>query len=207
MVANKLKLNEDKTEVIKFEGGSRGNRSTFEEIRVCGSVLKICKRSVRNLGVHFDSELNMKTHITKVIQSCNFYLKSISKIRSLLDFNTCKMMIVSYVLSRIDYCNSLLAGCNKADINRLQKLQNKAARLVTLTRNTEHITPILMELHWLPVCERINFKINVTTYKSLNDMSPEYLQELISLYQPTRVLRSSDALLINDKLCKTKFSL
>jgi len=57
----------------------------------------------------------------------------------------------------------------------LQRIQNSAARIVTNTRKYDHITPILQKLHWLPVRQRIHFKILLITYKSINDMAPEYL--------------------------------
>ena len=162
---------------------------------------------IRNLGVYFDSELTMQSHITKVIQCCNFHLKSISKIRLMLDTETTKLLVCSLILSRIDYCNALLAGCPNYVIDRLQKIQNKAARLVTLTKTREHITPVLCSLHWLPVKYRIDFKILCYAFKCLNNLSPVYLNELVEMYQPCRTLRSSSALLMKECMHSSNFSL
>ena len=99
--------------------------------------------------------------------------------------------IHAFVTSRIDYCNSLLYGISDYNINRLQRIQNSAARIVTNTRKYDHITPILQKLHWLPARQRIHFKISLITYKSINDMAPEYLGELVSIRKSSRKLRST----------------
>ena len=95
-------------------------------------MIHISGEIIRNLGVHLDDKLTMNTHVTKTIQSCNFQLKSIASIRPMLDIEVTKLLVSSLILSRIDYCNALLYGCPKHTTGRLQKIQNKAARLVTL---------------------------------------------------------------------------
>ena len=110
----------------------------------------------------------------------------------MLDQKTTERLIYAFVTSRLDYCSSLLFGLNDCLLFRLQLIQNSAMRLVTLSRKFDHITPILADFHWLPVSERIKFKIVLTTFKILNEQAPAYLAELVSLYQPSRVLRSSD---------------
>ena len=102
------------------------------------------------------------------------------------------------VTSRLDNCNAVLFGLPDYLIKRLQYVLNAAARLVSLTNEYDHITPVMMQLHWLPVKERINFKILLTiaTFKALHGINPLYLRELISPYQPRRALRSSDQLLL-----------
>ena len=106
-------------------------------------------------------------------------------------FKNCETLIHAFVTSKLDYCNSLLSGLSQNQIQRLQYVQNSAARLLTGTRKYNSITPILRELHWLPVAERIHFKILLLTFKSLNGMAPFYLNELLSPYIPSRTLRSS----------------
>ena len=100
------------------------------------------------------------------------------------------------VHSKLDYCNSLAYGLPKYLLQKLQFVQNAAARLITGIRKHDHITPILMDLHWLPVNERIQFKILLLTFKSLNGLAPVYIDEMIQCYVPNRKLRSSSAFLL-----------
>ena len=94
-------------------------------------------------------------------------------------------------MSWIDYCNSLLAGVPDEQLQQLQRVQNIAAKIITKKLKHDHVTPILKELHWLPVKERITYKICLTCYKCLHDLSPNYSQQLLTLYVPPRMLRSS----------------
>ena len=152
--------------------------------------------SVRNLGVYFDSDLSMKTHVIKVCQSAHYHLRNIGKVRKLLNTNTSKILIHSLVISRIDYCNSLLLGLPNITIQRLQKMQNRAARIITLAPVKDHIHPTLKCLHWLPVREMINFKVACLVFKCLHNMAPSNLSELIKIYVPSRSLRSKHELLL-----------
>ena len=99
----------------------------------------------------------------------------------------------SLVTSRLDYGNALLSGASNGTISRLQRVQNTAARLITRAKKCDHITPVLIRLHWLPVAYRVQYKLLLYTYKALHGLAPPYLQELVSPYQPTRTLRSDSA--------------
>ena len=105
--------------------------------------------------------------------------------------------MTAFVISRLDYCNSILYGLPKLEHEKLQRARNIAARLITGTSRKDHITPLLENLHWLPVRSRIVFKILHLTYTMpLNGQSPTYLTSLINCYKPVRSLRSSDRLLL-----------
>ena len=126
------------------------------------------------------------------------HIKTIGKIRHLLPQKTTEQLTHAFVTSRIDSCNSLRYGLPAALIHKLQRLQNTAARLVTRTRKYCHISPVLRELHWLPVEQRVVFKILLLTYRALHGMAPVYLQDLLVPYTPTRTVRSSsDGLLLS----------
>ncbi len=142
----------------------------------------------------------MSIIVKGVVSSANqlhfFYLKNISKLRPMSNLTTmsnAEMLIHAFMTSRLDYCNALLGGCSAHLINKLQMVQNAAARVFTRTRKYDHISPVLSTLHWLPIKHRIDFKILLITYKALNGLAPQYLSELLSHYSPSRPLRSRNS--------------
>ena len=147
--------------------------------------------NARNLGVFFDQCMKMDKHISKVCQATYYQLRNISAIRSLLTRSAAESLIHSLVTSRIDFCNSLLVGLPSAMLNRLQGVQNAAARLLTGTKKYDHITPILTELHWLPIKYRIEFKILLLTFKAVHGLAPGYVTSLIEQRRLRPGLRSS----------------
>ena len=132
--------------------------------------------SVKNIGVIFDKQLNMEAHVKSLCRSCMFHLRNISNIRRLLSHKIAEQLIHAFVTSRLDYCNSLLSGLPSSTICHLQRVQNIAARILTRTKKYDHITPILQHLHWLPVKERIIFKIMLLTYRGVSGMAPTYIE-------------------------------
>ena len=122
--------------------------------------------------------------------------------RNYLTPGATESLVHALVSSRLDYCNSLLYGIPNYQVKRLQLLQNTAARIVTKTRKYEHITPVLRELHWLPVDYRIQYKILLLVFKCINGLAPVYLQDLLIKYEPVRELRSGSKRLL--KIPKTR---
>ena len=129
-------------------------------------------------------------------KTCVYYLKNISRIRRYLTPEATKLLVHAYVISRIDYANSLLFGIKNTYLRRLQTIQNHAARLIFLSSRRHSATPLLYKLHWLPVEQRICYKILLLTHKSLYGKAPPYLTELLEWYTPGRHLRSSDSFLL-----------
>ncbi len=107
-----------------------------------------------------------------------FHLRNISKLWNMLSVSDAEKLVCAFMTSRLDYCNALLGGCPASSINKLQIVQNAAARVLTRSRKYGHITPILQSLHWLPVKFRISYKILLLAYKALNDLAPAYLTNL-----------------------------
>ncbi len=108
----------------------------------------------------------------------------------MLSMSNAETLIHAFMTSRLDYCNALLRGCFARLINKLQLVQNAAARVLTRTRKYDHISPVLTTLHWLPIKHCIHFKILLITYKALNGLAPQYLSEH---YSPSRPLRSQNS--------------
>ncbi|XP_072033117.1 uncharacterized protein [Amphiura filiformis] len=133
----------------------------------------------------------MSSQISSVVKCVSFHLRNLSRIRRFLDLDTCKLAVQALVFSRIDYGNALLFGATEYDLTRLQRLQNRAARLIMMVGRDTSSAPLLRHLHWLPIRKRIEFKLLVITYKCVNSQAPEYLQELITFRKPKYATRSS----------------
>lgn len=178
MGANRLKLNPDKTQIIWV--GSRQQLAALDVTPVTlhdGTVVTP-STSVRNLGVMFDSEMSMTAHINTVTSACFYQLRQLRTVRRSLSLDAAKMLTHALVSSRLDYCNSLLFGASAQNIRKLQAVLNAAARLVVGLRRNDHITPALRdELHWLPVPQRVEYKIALLVYKCLHGAGPQYLTE------------------------------
>ncbi len=116
--------------------------------------------------------------------------------KSFLSFTNFEIVIHAFITTRLDYCNSLYLGISQSSLNRLQMVQNAAARVLTGARKREHIIPVLQSLYWLPVHYRIHFKVLLLVFKSLNGLAPSYLSDLLIDHQPARALRSANLRLL-----------
>ena len=163
---------------------------SLETLTFANSAIGI-KAKAKNLGIVMNNTLSFNDHINEICKKVSFAIRSIGHIRRYLPYDGLKMLVNSLVISRLDYCNSVLYGIPKYHRDKLQRIQNIAARMITGTRSTDHITAILKSLHWLPVEARINFKILLITYNILNGQSTSYLESGIQEYLPSRTLRSS----------------
>ena len=186
-----LKLNDSKTEFMVLGSAQQIKKVCVERIRVGDTMIKPTT-SVRNLGAYFDSAMTMDSHVTAVAKAASISIRNIDRIRKHLTREAAETLTHAFVTSRIDTCNSLLYGVNNSQLDRLQRLQNIAARMITYTKKREHITPVLAQLHWLPIEQRILYKICLFVYKTIKYDSPKYLTDLIQPYTPARDgLRSS----------------
>jgi hypothetical protein len=192
MSENKLKLNSDKTELMVFSSAWQKHKVAPISLHIGDDTVSPAAK-VKNLGVFFDPHLTMEKHINSICQSSAYHLRNIGKIEKYLTKESLLKVIHAFVSSRLDCNNSLLFGLPDKQIKKLQRLQNSAARIVTKTRKDEHITPHLINLHWLPVRYRIDFKILTLTYKCLHSEAPQYLSDLLQIKELPRVLRSSTA--------------
>ncbi|XP_072016946.1 uncharacterized protein [Amphiura filiformis] len=202
LTENKLMMNDSKTELLHVK--SRYARSVPEDISITiGNATIASSPEVRDLGVLFDENLKMVSHVNDICRRASYAIHRIGKLRRYLDSDNTEKLVHAFVTSRLDNCNSILVGLPDKDISKLQRVQNMAARVVTLTRKSDHITPVLYKLHWLPVRERIVYKILLLTFKILNGEAPAYLSNLVSRYIPSRTLRSASRNLLSEIPSKT----
>ncbi len=138
-----------------------------------------------------DDKLNFSDHITKTARSCRFALYNIKKIRPFLSEHATQLLVQALVLSRLDYCNALLAGLPASSIKPLQLIQNTAARLIFNEPKRTHVTPLFINLHWPPIAARIKFKALMFAYRTTSGSAPLYLNSLLQTYMPSRSLRSA----------------
>ena len=190
MKKNKLKINEEKTEFLIVGTSQQRSKMQFDSISVGGLKIK-SSPVVKNLGVYLDEELTMETHIRHICNSCYHFLGNIRLIRRYLTVSSAKTIVHSVISSRIDYCNSLFIGISEYLIKKLQLVQNYAARIVLNLKKFDSITPALIKLHWLPVKQRIVYKVNLLVFKALNGDAPDYIRSMFTFYNPPRTLRSS----------------
>ena len=166
MITHRLKINDSKTEFLIIGSRQQLSKVSIDSITIGASSVQPVS-SVRNLGAWFDENLSMTTHVGKVCSKAFRGLYSIKQIRKYLSQDATKVLIHAFVTSHLDYCNSLLCGIPQYQYSRLQRILNAAARLVCLVPKFNHITPVLYDLHWLPVFYRIKFKIILLVHRSL----------------------------------------
>ena len=190
--ANRLSVNPSKTEFLLVGTPQQRSKVTSLTISFQGNPL-LHVPSCRNLGVTFDNDLSFKKHISSVCSSSFYHIRRLRQIRSCLDRNSAIILANSLVSSKLDYCNSLFYGLPDHSLHRLQLVQNALARVVVPTvRRSHHVSPTLRSLHWLPIPQRITYKIASITFKTLRNSQPSYLHDLLIPYSPPRTLRSSD---------------
>ena len=135
---------------------------------------------VRDLGMLLDSELSLKKHLSKVVRVCYFHLRRLKLIRRILGWQITTSLVNSFVLSRLDYCNSVLAGLPKSTTAPLQRVQNAAARLICGLGPHDHVTSASQVLHRLPIKKMVTFKLCTLMHLIHTGCSPSYMSELVT---------------------------
>jgi exonuclease III len=203
MVNNKLKQNDDKTELLVFTP-PRAQCSSLVNLTV-GDVAVGASSSARNLGCTWDRAMDMEAHISNVCSACFYHLRNISAIRGSLTREAAEKVVHAFITSRLDSCNALLYHLPSRLLRKLQRVQNTAARIVTRSPKHCSITSVLQELHWLPVSARIEFKICTVTWKALNGRAPAYIVDLLTPHTTGRRLRSADQALLHVPRCRVNY--
>ncbi len=181
MLANKLKMNDSKTEFIIIGSRQQLDKIQFDSIKVGNSVVKAVE-SVRDLGAFFDSTMSMECHIDSKCSAAFRQLYSIRRIRKFLTREATETLVHAFIFSHLDYCNGLLCDLPQYQIAKLQRIQNMAARLVFKLPKFTHVTPLMVELHWLPVSYRIKFKLLLYVFKGIHGSAPKYICHMFNFH-------------------------
>jgi len=174
MSSNRLKLNADKTQLIRLGPALQLDKVGNVRLHVCGVDISPLDH-VRGLGVMLDSLLTMKQHADTVTRSCFSQMRQLRSVRRSLAFNVLHTLVHALINSKVDYCNAVLYGAPAYAVRRLQTVLYAAACLTTDTRLNEQITPVFHDtLHWLPITQCIDYKIALMTYSCVHGTSPAY---------------------------------
>ena len=156
---------------------------------VAGCRVLVSDKPISNLGVSFDRNLSMCNQVHRVVRSAYFHLRSIGLARKMLTVAATKQLVQALVISRLDYCNSLLTGIPTSLMSRLEMVQHRATRLIFRSSGHQSVTVLMKDL--LLVTSRVLFKVLVLVYKCRNGLGPGYLKSMLSAYTPVRGLRSA----------------
>ena len=130
---------------------------------------------VRDLGVILDNQLSMRKHVGQVVSTCFFHLRRLRQLRARLSREQRQRLVSAIILSRVDYCNVVLAGLPASSLAPLQRVLNAAARFVADLRPRDHVTGTLRDLHWLPIGTRITYKLCTLMHASVHGAVPVYI--------------------------------
>ena len=194
MVKRWLKLNDDKT-VYMYIGNKDDLKDLPDMLNIGQYQIKTTNKA-KDLGVIIDDHFKLDNQIREVVRICNYQLRRLATIKKYLYKESRVKLIHNYVINRLDYCNSLYSGLSKSTLRPLQLIMNKAARVVLDIKKRERITPALINLHWLPIKARIEFKSCLLIYKALMLEKPSYIYDLLKLvnHQPTRNIEVRETL-------------
>jgi len=190
---NGLQLNPDKSEalIVGTTNQLRAVASSVSSVSVAGVDLPVADE-IKVLGVALDQRPSFHKHVSAVARSCNYHTQAIRHIRHLLTTELAQTLACSLILSRIDYCKMLCFTALQATASRkLQRAQNNAARIVLEAPGRSHVSPMLRTSHWLPVQQRIDYKVALLTFKVRSTSTPSYLRLLIQDREHGHNLRST----------------
>ena len=205
MQTNFLKLNESKTEFIILGLPQQLKKVGNITIKIGEDIIPNVP-AVKNLGMFLDVEWKHTIHISKLTSSSCNTLHNISWVRCHLDQETTKILVQGLILSKWDYCNSLLLGIPKYIIAKLLRIHNMSYRMIFELPKHSTINIYLSQLHWLKIQERITYKVATIMYKCISNIALAYLSEMVISQPPhTRNLRSTHRGLLYTTKSRTEF--
>ena len=176
---NMLRLNDSKTELMLVTSKRSKHLHNLPTSITIGNAQIPFKQSVKNLGFTLDCHLTMNAHVSNIARTCYFELRRLAYIRRFLTSTATATLVSAFVLSRIDYCNSLLFGSTLDVTSHLQRIQNYAARVILRLPMSSRITIHLKSLHWLPVKVRSTYKIACLCYHCHSSTAPSYVTDML----------------------------
>ena len=193
MAENRLRMNPEKSEFILFGSRQQLKKCSTQSFSACNKVVERTPY-IKFVGAWLGEELNMKKHIVEITSTCNYTLHNILRIKKYLTMDAMTQLVMSLVMSKLDYVNSLFAALPETSLKPLQATQNFAAKVLTNRSKYQSNTEALMELHWLPVEFRVKYKLLTIVYKCLHGDAPDYLSSLLQLKVSEKVTRSASKL-------------
>ena len=174
--ANMLKLNDNKTELMLVTSKRTKHVHNLPTSITIGNAQIQFKQSMKNLGLTLDCHLTMNAYVSNIAQTCYFELRHVASIRRFMSSTATVTLVSAFVLSRIDYCNSLLFGFTHDVTSHLQRIQNYAAQVILRLPKSSNITTYIKSLHWLPVKVRNTYKIACHCHSST---APSYVADML----------------------------
>ena len=177
--ANMLRLNDNKTELMLVTSKRTKHLHSLPTSMAIGNAQIPFKKSVKNLGITLDCRVTMNAHVSNIARTYYFELRRLASIRRFLTSTATATLVSAFVLSRIDYCNSLLFGSAHDVTSHLQRTQNYAARVILRLPKSSSITIHLKSLHWIPVKVRSTYKIACLCYHCHSSTAPSYVTDML----------------------------
>ena len=192
MDQNRLCMNNAKTKFILFGSRQQLKKCLTKNLSANGEEISQSK-CIKYLGTWMDQELSFRQHIMNKCRLAMLNIQWIKLIRNILNEDTTHTLVLSLVMSHLDYCNAIFYGLPEVDLKRLQRVQNVAAKLVLSKSCRDSVTKCMLHLHWLPIKSRIEYKILILTHKCVYGEAPKYLTDLITKWGVTwEGLRSAE---------------
>lgn len=174
---NSLLINPDKTKVLAVELPQLLKKLSSFSITLFDKEITPVP-VVKDLGVLLDTHLSYNQHITEIASKCLFKLYQINRIKHLLDRKTLLLVINSFVFSKLQYCSTVWSNTSSSNIDKLQKVQNFAGRIILGLRKYDHISDGLRSLKWLPIREKLILNDATMMHKCINKLVPDYLADM-----------------------------
>ena len=161
---NKLLLNPDKTKLVVL--GSRPLVRKFEglHLSLLGKELTPAK-SAKDLGVILDPNLTYEDHTTKTVSTCMSRLGQINRVKRVLDMDTLTIVVNCVVFSKLFYCSYVWINTTESNLDKVQKVQNFACRIISGVKKFDYITPVLRVMQWLPIRQQLYYRNAVIAFK------------------------------------------